>query len=73
MEVEKINGMIILIAENGKCLVRKGEEQKVEDNYVRAIYLAKSLSPADYEEKDIIITDKKVDDGENQGNVSENE
>lgn len=54
MKIENINGLIKLIAENGKCLVRKGEEQKVEDNGVQIVYLAKSLSPTDYEEKDLM-------------------
>lgn len=59
MKIENKNGLIKLIAENGKCLVRKGEEQKIEDNNVQVVYLAKSLSPDDYEEKDLM----EVEDG----------
>ena len=59
MKIENKNGLIKLIAKKGKCLVRKGEEQKVEDNGVQIVYLAKSLSPADYEEKDLM----EVEDG----------
>lgn len=51
MKIENIKGMTKLTAENGKCLVRKGEEQ---NNDVQVVYLAKSLTPEDYEEKDLM-------------------
>ena len=52
MKVENINGMIKLTAENGKCLVQKGAEQTPADNETTVVYLAKSLTPDDFEEKD---------------------
>lgn len=65
MKIENINGLIKLIAENGKCLVKKGEEQKAEDNNTQLVYLAKSLSPADYEEKDLMeVEDDRQDNAD---------
>lgn len=55
MKIENINGMIKITAEEDKCLIRKGEEQKLEDNNTQIVYLAKSLSPEDYEEKDKLL------------------
>lgn len=61
MKIENINGMIKITAEENKCLVLKGEEQKIEDNNTQIIYLAKSLSPDDYEEKDLMEEEKEED------------
>lgn len=54
MKIEIISGMTKLIADNGKCLVRKGEEQKIEDNDTVEVYLAKSLTPEDYIECNLL-------------------
>lgn len=70
MKIENINGMIKITAEENKCLIRKGEEQKLEDNNTQIVYLAKSLNPDDYEEKDLMadpfdddfITEEKGED-----------
>nr|DAT76332.1 MAG TPA: hypothetical protein [Caudoviricetes sp.] len=61
MKIENINGMIKITAEENKCLIRKGEEQKLEDNNTQIVYLAKSLSPDDYEEKDLMENPLKDD------------
>lgn len=61
MKIENINGMIKITAEENKCLIRKGEEQKLEDNNTQIVYLAKSLNPDDYEEKDLMENPLKDD------------
>ena len=68
MKIENINGMIKITAEENKCLIRKGEEQKLEDNNTTIIYLAKSLTQDDFEEKD-----KMVESEVEEQNILENE
>lgn len=60
MKIENINGMIKITAEEDKCLIRRGEEQKIEDNNTQIVYLAKSLSPEDYEEKDKLLEENTI-------------
>ena len=55
MIVELIGKSIVIKAEDNKCLIRKGEEQKIEDNNTTIIYLAKSLTQDDFEEKDKMV------------------
>ena len=58
MIVERIRNSIVIKAEDNKCLIRKGEEQKIEDNNTTIIYLAKSLTQDDFEEKDKLIEEE---------------
>lgn len=60
MIVERIGNSTVIKAEDNKCLIRKGEEQKVEDNNISIIYLAKSLTPDDFEEKDK-LTEEEIE------------
>lgn len=62
MKIENINGMIKLTTENGKCLVQKGTEQTPADNNTTVVYLAKSLTPDDYEEKDKLQVEVNTDE-----------
>ena len=55
MIVERIGNSTVIKAEDNKCLIRKGEEQKIEDNNTTIIYLAKSLTQDDFEEKELIF------------------
>ena len=67
MIVERIGNSTVIKAEDNKCLIRKGEEQKIEDNNTTIIYLAKSLTQDDFEEKD-----KMVESEVEEQNIVEN-
>ena len=58
MIVERIGNSTVIKAEGNKCLIRKGEEQKIEDNNTNIIYLAKSLTQDDFEEKDKLVEEE---------------
>ena len=58
MIVERIGNSTVIKAEGNKCLIRKGEEQKIEDNNTTIIYIAKSLTQDDFEEKDKLIEEE---------------
>ena len=55
---ERIGNSTVIKAEGNKCLIRKGEEQKIEDNNTTIIYLAKSLTQDDFEEKDKLVEEE---------------
>ena len=59
MIVEHIGNSTVIKAEDNKCLICKGEEQKIEDNNTTIIYLAKSLTQDDFEEKDKMVEEKE--------------
>ena len=59
MIVERIGNSTVIKTEDNKCLIRKGEEQKIEDNNTTIIYLAKSLTQDDFEEKDKMVEEKE--------------
>ena len=44
MIVERIGNSTVIKAEGNKCLIRKGEEQKIEDNNTTIIYIDKSFT-----------------------------
>ena len=58
MIVERIGNSTLIKAEDNKYLIRKGEEQKIEDNNTNIIYLAKSLTQDDFEEKDKLVEEE---------------
>ena len=60
MIVERIGNSTVIKAEDNKCLIRKGEEQKIEDNNTTIIYLAKSLAQDDFEEKDKLVESEEL-------------
>ena len=60
MIVEHIGNSTVIKAEDNKCLIRKGEEQKIEDNNTTIIYLAKSLTQDDFEEKDKMVESEEL-------------
>ena len=60
MIVEHIGNSTVIKAENDKWLIRKGEEQKIEDNNTTIIYLAKSLTQDDFEEKDKMVESEEL-------------
>ena len=62
MIVERIGNSTVIKAEDNKCLIRKGEEQKIEDNNTTIIYLAKSLTQDDFEEKDKMVESEELPD-----------
>lgn len=61
MIVETRGNSTVIIAENGKCLVRKGTEQTIDNNDTTIVYLAKSLTPSDYEERDKMVEEEIVE------------
>ena len=60
MIVERIGNSTVIKAADNKGLIRKGEEQKIEDNNTTIIYLAKSLTPENFEEKDKMVEEKEL-------------